>query len=257
MFGRDETRPGILPLAILITGGTKGIGLAIARRLARHNERLLLGYFADDASARAVEHDLAAAGASATAIKSDVGTVEGCRMLVRHAGGEGLHHVVHNAASIYPTTLLDADLPRFARAIETNGTSLLYLVASAVPLMRRGGSIVFITSAGARAFQPRYGALGCGKALAESIIRYLVPELAPLGIRINAVAPGLTDTTSVSAMVGSKEAADKIVERAAQRNPSGRGVRDSDYTSVVDFLLSPEAEYVQGQVIQVNGGSFV
>ena len=67
---------------------------------------------------------------------------------------------------------------------------------------------------------PRYGALGVGKAAAEAIIGYLVPELAPLGIRINAVAPGLVETTSVAAMVGGEEAAQRLFERAAKANPS-------------------------------------
>ena len=78
-------------------------------------------------------------------------------------------------------------------------------------------------------------------------------ELAPRGIRINAVAPGLVHTSSVAKMVGSEEAAAKIVERAARANPSGRETRDADYASVVKFLLSPEAEFVQGQVIQAIG----
>ena len=168
-----------------------------------------------------------------------------------------MEHLIHNAAMIYPTNLLDADLARFARAIETNGTSLLYLAAAAVPVMRRGGSIVFITSAGASRYSPSYAALGCGKALAESIMRYLVPELAPRGIRINAVGPGFTDTDSVSGMVGGRAAAEKLLERMASRNPSGRPGRDSDYTSLVEYLLSPEAEFIQGQTIQANGGTSV
>ena len=94
--------------------------------------------------------------------------------------------------------------------------------------------------------------MGAGKALAEGLIRYLVPELAPRGVRINAVAPGLVHTTSVAAMVGSEEAAAKLVERAARANPSGRAIRDSDSTSLVEYLLSPEAEFIQGQVIQAS-----
>ena len=171
------------------------------------------------------------------------------------AGGDRVEHLIHNAAMIYPTALLDADLTRFSRAMETNGTSLLYLVAAAAPVMTGGGSIVFITSAGAGRYQPAYAALGCGKALAESIMRYLVPELAPRGIRINAVGPGFTDTDSVSDMVGGRAAAEKLLERMASRNPSGRAGRDSDYTSLVEYLLSPEAAFIQGQVIQATGGA--
>ena len=171
--------------------------------------------------------------------------------------GMGLQHIVHSAAMVYPTNMLDADLDKFTDAMRTNGLSLLYLVQKAMPLLGIGSSIVFISSAGARTARPNYAALGNGKALAESIIRYLVPELAPRGIRINAVAPGLVHTPSVAKMTGSEEMALKRVEQAAQASPSGRASRDSDYASVVEFLLQPDAAFVQGQVIHANGGVYV
>ena len=246
-------------MAIVVTGGTRGIGLAIAKRLVKPGTRLVLGYHGDDEAAAKAREQIEGAGASVTTVKSDTGSIDGCRALIDAAvaDGNGVEHLIHNAAMIYPTTLLDADLAKFSRAMETNGTSLLYLVAAAAPVMPRGGSIVFITSAGANRYQQSYAALGCGKALAESLMRYLVPELAPRGIRINAVGPGFTDTNSVSDMVGGRAAAEKLLERMAARNPSGRAGRDSDYTSLVEYLLSPEAEFIQGQTIQANGGTSV
>jgi len=76
-------------------------------------------------------------------------------------------------------------------------------------------------------------------------------------VRINGVAPGLVHTTSVAAMLGSEDAAVRAVERSAQANPSGRESRDSDYAALVEFLLSPEAEFIQGQVIAATGGTGV
>lgn len=244
-------------MTILVTGGTKGIGLAIAAYLARPGESIVLNYHSDDDAAAAAKARIEATGASATTVRADVGTIAGCEQIVEAVAKahRGTLHIVHSAALIYPTSLLDSDLERFTRAVQTNGLSLLYLVQKAVPLLSRGSSIVFVSSAGARsAISTTYGALGAGKALAEAIIRYLVPELAPRGIRINAVAPGLVHTTSVARMIGSEEAAAKFVERAARANPSGRESRDSDYASVVKFLLSPEAEFVHGQVIAATGG---
>jgi NAD(P)-dependent dehydrogenase (short-subunit alcohol dehydrogenase family) len=190
-------------------------------------------------------------------VRADVGEIEGCARLVAAAAeaGSGPLHIVHAAAAIYPTALMDADLARFTAAIQTNGLSLLYLVRQAQ--LSAGSSIVFISSAGARTSLANYAALGCGKALAESLLRYLVAELAPRGVRINAVAPGLVATGSVASMVGGQDAADRLFDRAARANPSGRLARDSDYAAVVEFLLSPEAEFVQGQVIHVNGGAYV
>lgn len=246
-------------MTVLITGGTKGIGLAIARRLALRHGRVALAYHSDDAAADAAIAEIARAGGEAVAIKSDVGTMDGAISLIAEIErqGHGLTHIVHSAATIYPTTLLGSDLAKFRQAIETNGLSLLYLVHAAQSLLTRGSSVVFITSMGARIPSPNYGALGVGKALAEAIIRYLVAELAPRGIRINGVAPGLVHTTSVASMVGSEEAAAAAVERAARSNPSGRASRDSDYASLVEYLLGPEAEFIQGQVIAATGGTGV
>jgi NAD(P)-dependent dehydrogenase (short-subunit alcohol dehydrogenase family) len=244
-------------MTILVTGGTKGIGLAVADYLASPGQSIVLNYHSDDDAAEAAKARIAASGAQATTVRADVGTIEGCTQIIdaTSRAHTGTLHIVHSAALIYPTSLLGADLEKFTGAVRTNGLSLLYLVQKALPLLTRGSSIVFVSSSGARTVvSTTYGALGTGKALAEAIIRYLVPELAPKGIRINAVAPGLVHNTSVARMIGSEEAAAKLVERAARANPSGRETRDSDYASVVKFLLSPEAEFVQGQVIAATGG---
>lgn len=247
-------------MTTIVTGGTKGIGLAIAEHLGRKGERLVLVYHSDAAAAQAAEAQVAATGAGVTLAKADIGTLEGVASAVEavaSAPDDGPLHIVHSAAMIYPTTLLDADLGRFTQAIHTNGLSLLWLVRAALPRLSRGSSVVLISSAGARTPQARYAALGAGKALAESLMRYLVMELAPRGVRINAVAPGLVATGSVAGMVGSEEAAAQLLERAGRANPSGRLSRDADYASVVEFLLSPAAEFVQGQVIHANGGAYV
>ena len=247
-------------MTILITGGTKGIGLAIAEHLALRGEPLVLGWHSDEAAAHAAVARLKELGAEVQAIRADVGDIEDAGRLVCAAGespGGGPLHIVHSAAMIYPTALLEADLALFTRAIQTNGLSLIYLVRQALPWLARGSSIVFITSAGARTTLANYAALGAGKALAESLVRYLVPELAPRGVRINAVAPGLVATTSVAKMAGGDEAAARVLERGARANPSGRLTQGADYAAVVDFLLSDGAAFVQGQVIHANGGAWV
>jgi len=245
-------------MTILVTGGTRGIGFAIAKQLAKKGETLFLVYNSDKVAAANAKTALTNQGAAVHLIQADVGSRSDCQRImdeIKQQSGQ-LDHIVHAAATIYPTGLLDADLDKFTKAIETNGLSLLYLVRMALPLLRRGSSIVFISSVGSRVAPPglRYAALGIGKALAETIILYLVPELAPLGVRINTVSPGITETESVAKMLGSKENADAALANSAKANPSGRNTQDSDYASLVEFLLRPEAEFIQGQVIAATGG---
>jgi enoyl-[acyl-carrier protein] reductase III len=103
------------------------------------------------------------------------------------------------------------------------------------------------------ALAAKYAAVGVAKALAESLMRYLAVELAPSGVRINAVAPAIVETDAVRTLFGAEAAG--LVRAAASQNPSGRGVTDADYTNLVRWLASPEAEFIQGQVIFVNGGA--
>lgn len=137
-------------MTILITGGTKGIGLAIAERLARPGETLALAYHSDTTAAAAAKERIEAKGAVAHAFRTDVGDIAAAAELMSEVAklGPGPLHIVHSAATIYPTSLLRADLGRFTAAIRANGLSLLYLVQPALPLLQRGSSIVFISSAG-------------------------------------------------------------------------------------------------------------
>ncbi|OYZ96608.1 MAG: hypothetical protein B7X99_14570, partial [Rhizobiales bacterium 17-65-6] len=153
-------------MTVLITGGTKGIGLAIARRLAPIHGRVVLAYHSDEAAAQAAHAEITALGASVDTVRSEVGSPEGAAALMAEIErqGHGLSHIVHAAAMIYPTTLLGADLAKFRQAVETNGLSLLYLVHAAQGLLDRGSSVVFITSMGSRIPSPNYGALGVGVA---------------------------------------------------------------------------------------------
>ena len=132
-------------MTIVVTGGTKGIGLAIAARLARQGEPMVLAYHRDEAAAEVAKTRIAATGAKAVAIRADVGSIDDCASLMAQVPaleGEGTLHLVHSAAMIYPTTLLGADLETFTQAVQTNGLSLLYLVQKALPLLERGAAAV-------------------------------------------------------------------------------------------------------------------
>ena len=244
-------------MAVLITGGTKGIGLAIARRFAKPGVDIFMAYKRDDAAAAAAIADIAALGARPHAIKADVSTPTGARALLLKVGAvvEQLDVVVHGAVKVLVGPILDADPEAFAEAITLNGTSLVFLVQAARPLLKRGSSVIFLSSRGSRQIVPAYAAVGAGKALAEALARYLAPELAPLGVRINCVAPGTLDTEAVRNLFGRETNAFLASEAAG--NPSGRNITHDDYTGLVAFLAGPEASMIQGQVIFVNGGQYI
>jgi enoyl-[acyl-carrier protein] reductase III len=242
-------------VTILIVGGTKGIGLAVARAFAIDAGDVILAYHSDEEAAQAAAAAVAQAGGRPHLVKADVGTPEGCAVMIGAARAitDRLDQVVHCAVDAYASTALSADPTRFARAVTTNGTSLLFLVQAAMPLLSRGSTVFYLTSRGGRIVVPNYAAVGVSKALAESLMRYLAVELAPKGVRINAIAPAIVETDAVRALFGA--AAPDLVRDAARHNPSGRGVTDSDYTGLMRWLASPAAEFIQGQVVFVNGGA--
>jgi NAD(P)-dependent dehydrogenase (short-subunit alcohol dehydrogenase family) len=244
-------------MAVLITGGTKGIGLAIAKRIARPGLPIFMAYQKDEVSAARASAEIALSGAIPHAVRVDVSSPAGAQALAAKVAEhvDRLELVVHGAVKVLVGTLLDADPDALARAITLNGTSLVFLVQAVRPLLKPGSSVVFLSSRGSRQVVPAYGAIGAGKALAEALARYLVPELAPLGVRINCVAPGTLDTEAVRNLFGA--GTDAFLAAEAAGNPSGRNVAHDDYTGLVAFLASKEASMIQGQVIFVNGGQYM
>jgi enoyl-[acyl-carrier protein] reductase III len=242
-------------MSILITGGTKGIGLAIGRAFAREAGDVFLNYHSDDAAAQDAAAQVSVNGGQPHLIKADVGSPEGCAAMIATIcqRTQRLDQIVHCAVDAYATTALAADPARFARAVITNGASLLFLVQAALPLLARGSTVFFLTSRGGRVVVPNYVAIGVAKAMAESLMRYLAVELAPKGVRINAIAPGIVETDAVRTLFGAD--AVRMVGDSARHNPSGRGVAAADCTSLMRWLASPEAEFIQGQVVFVNGGA--
>jgi enoyl-[acyl-carrier protein] reductase III len=244
-------------MSILITGGTKGIGLAVARRFATSGRPIFLNYLRDDKAAHAAVAELRTAGAAAFPIRGDVGTPAGAKALIDQVSRETseLRLIVHCAVRVLVGPILTADPTAFAEAITLNGTSLVFLIQAARPLLARGSSVVFLSSRGSRQVVPNYAAIGAGKALAEALVRYLVPELAPLGVRINCIAPGTLDTEAVRNLFGKET--DAFLAQEAAGNPSGRNIAHDDYVGLIEFLASPEAQMIQGQVIFINGGQYI
>ncbi len=244
-------------MAILVTGGTKGIGLAIARRFAKPGVDVFLNYRADTASADAAKAEIEAMGARCWVIQGDVGTPAGAQAVVAEVAAQTdrLDQLVHCAVKVIAEPLLTIDPTALTDAINLNGTALVYLVQAARPLFQRGSTVFFLSSRGGRTPLPNYAAVGAGKALAEGLVRYLAMELAPLGVRANCVAPSAVDTEALRQVYGDRT--DDIMRQSAAANPSGRNVTDDDYCSLIEFLASPSAAMIQGQVVFVTGGSYL
>lgn len=244
-------------MAILVTGGTKGIGLEIACRFAKPGTDVFLNYVTDRVAASKAARRVESLGAKAHLIEQDVGTPEGAQKVLDAVAAvtQRLDQLVHCAVRVMPLPILEADLHEFTKAININATALVYLTKAALPVMGKGSTVFYLTSRGGRTAIRNYAAVGAAKALAEALVRYLVLELGPRGIRINCVAPSGVDTEALRNVYG--ERTEQVLQQNALDTPNGRGVVHDDYTALVEFLASPAAEMIQGQVIFVNGGQYL
>jgi enoyl-[acyl-carrier protein] reductase III len=246
-------------MTILITGGTKGLGRAVALRFAVPGADVFLNYHADEKAADETAAEVEAKGATAHLVQADLGTVGGAGDLMAAVADvtDRLDQLVHCAVDTSVRgPLLEMDLERFAHALQCNASALVPLVQSAVPMFRRGSSVVFVTSRGSQIAVAGYGALGPAKSLGEALMTYLAVELAPLGVRANSVAASTLDTDALRSVL-SEERALKWLERAAERNPSGRRVELSEVVDAIEFLCSDRAAMVQGQRLNVDGGFYL
>lgn len=241
-------------MAVVVSGGTRGIGLEIAVALATPGGTVVIGYRQDAAVAAEACARLAATGATPVAVAADVGTADGAaELLAAVPSGEPVDQLVHCAVEVVSGTATDADAARFDHAVAVNGLGLLHLTRAALPRLRRGSLVLFLSSRGARVVMPGYAAVGVGKATGEALVRYLAVELAPRGVRVNAVAPGMLDTAAVRTLYGDRTAA--MLAAKAATIPAGRGLQHDDYLGLVAFLASPAAEMVTGQTVAVYGGA--
>ena len=241
-------------MAILVTGGSSGLGRAIAERFARDGNDVFVNYHANDEAAAEAEAAIAAAGGCPHLIKADVGTIEGVRELIEvvRARTDRLDQLVHCAAKAVNGPLLEVDPGELRESVIVNGLALVDLAREAGPLLGRGSVLFYLSSRGGRFVIHEYGALGTAKALGEHVVRYLAKELGPRGIRVITVAPGAVDTAALRAMFP-ETYQDRLAE-AAKSNPLGRGVELEDAAALVEALCDPALEMVNGQTITADGG---
>ena len=239
----------------LVTGSSRGIGRAIALKLAEEGADVIINFFRRRQAAEQTAKDVESLGVTAKVIKANVGDPEKIdEMFDTIAISFGrLDIFINNAASGLPRSVLDLDTKGWEWTMDINARALLLCAQRAVKLMEgRSGKIVAITSLGSSLVLPGYVAIGVSKATLEALTRYLAIELAPKGICVNAVAASLvpTETGMLYARRGQQGG-----ELSELTTPAGRLVSAEDIANVVDFLCSEEAFMIRGQTIIIDGGT--
>jgi enoyl-[acyl-carrier protein] reductase III len=233
--------------SVLVTGGSRGIGKAIALRFAGLGAaKVAIGYLRSDAAAEATAEELRALGAEPTLVRGNV-TSERVVRAVEALGP--LDALIHNAATGVIRPALETEDRHWDWTHSANARALLSLARVAVPAMPAGSSIVGVSSLGAGRVLENYALVGTSKAALESLVRYLAVELGPRRVRVNAVSGGVVETGALEHFPNREAMLDM-----GARNPVGRLVSPEDVAAAVTFLCSPEAEMIRGQTLIVDGG---
>lgn len=236
----------------LITGGSRGIGKAIAEKLAERGANVVITFFKSRDKAEETVKEIEKKGVKCLALRSNVkdrGSVFKMFERVKEEFGE-LDFLIFNAAMGFFSDIRDFPEDKWDITVEANATSFLLCAKESSKLMTKGGKIVGISSYGSKRFIPGYSAMGASKAVIETLTRYLAVELAELNINVNCVSGGPVETDSLKMI----PEFDKLVEESIKRTPVRRIGQPEDISAVVSFLCSDDSNWVRGQTIVADGG---
>ena len=234
--------------SVLVTGGTRGIGKAIALRLASEGAtRIALGYLRNDKAAEAAADEIRAAGAEPILVRGNVASE---KVVAEFASHGPYAAVVHNAATGVIKPALETEDKHWDWTLNANARALLSLARACAPDMPNGSSIVAVSSLGAQRVLENYVLVGTSKAALESVVRYLAVELSPRGIRVNAVSAGVVETEALDHFPNREQ----MLRAGKTRTPAGRLVSPEDVAGAVAFLCSPDADMLRGHTLIMDGG---
>lgn len=239
----------------LITGGSRGIGKAIAEKFASEKYDLVINFMRKKSIAEETKAEIEEKyGVRVHIIKANVGELDQIKALfaeTEEVFGR-LDVFINNAASGVQRPLMEIEEHHWDWTQDINAKAYLFAAQEAAKLMEKngGGSIVAISSLGSIRALPNYVVVGVSKAAVEAITRYLAVELAPKGIVVNAVSGGAVDTDALKHFPNREE----LLETARKKNPSGRLVEPKDLAETTYFLCTSAASMIRGQTIIIDGG---
>ena len=237
----------------LVTGASRGIGRAIALSLADVKVDVAINFFRHRAPAEDVAKEIEARGARALLVRGNVADeAHVLRMFDEiEAAWGGIDILISNAASGVLKPVSELTLHHFHWTMDINAGALLPLVQHLLHMPAKGPrTVVAVSSLGAIRAIPNYTAVGASKAALESMVRHLAAELAPHGVRVNAVSAGTVDTDALKHFPNREQ----LLEESARRTPAGRMITPQDVANVVVFLCTEYASMIHGQTLVVDGG---
>jgi len=238
----------------VISGSSRGIGAAIARRLAASGYGVCINYVADEESARTVAAEITASGGRAMVFCADVGDHAQVHRMVAETAATfgGIRIVVNNAGFSQHRTIDEMSPEDWARAVAVNLSSAMFTVQAALPFVKAQpwGRVVNICSLRAMTGSDHGSHYAAAKSGLIGLTKSLALELAP-SITVNAVSPGYTRTDMNAAALAAREA------EIAARIPARRIAEPDEIAATVAFLASKDAAYITGQTINVNGGIYM
>ncbi len=235
----------------IVTGGSRGIGRAIALRLAQDGLALVVNYTVNEAAAQETVETIRAAGGEAVAARGDVGAPEDIERIFSnalHAFGR-VDVVVNSAGVMSPSVISDSDLTAFDAMIAVNLRGTFLMMSHAAQVLPEGGRFVALSSTVIAKNFPGYGPYIASKAAVEGLVRVFANELRGRGITVNAVAPGPVATELF--LAGKSEA---LIDEIARQAPLERLGQPEDIAQAVSFLVGSDGSWVNGQVLRANGG---
>lgn len=236
----------------LVTGGTRGIGLATAETLAKGGASIVINYFRSRESAKQAQEKIQSYGVECLLHRANMGNMEQLPPMfeaIKAKFGK-LDILISNAALGAYTSMLGIDDKAWAISMDTNARAFLKCIQLGVPMMPEHSRIVVLSSLGSIRYIPGYAPIGVSKAAIENLVKYAAVELAEKKITVNCVSGGFIGTDSLKIFPNFED----MLRDVSARTPWKRVGTPQEMANVVCFLASQESSWITGQTVIVDGG---